>query len=51
MKALEVALNSKLDIPCVKKEPCSPELLEKITQGLFASKHTSKAILRLVPRN
>ena len=29
MNALEVALHSKLDITCVKKEPCSPELLQK----------------------
>lgn len=50
MNALETALNATLDIVCVRKEPCSPELLQKIIQGLFASKHTSKEILSLVTR-
>ena len=48
MKALDMALNSNLHIVCEQREPCIPELLDKIVQGLLESRHTRKDILLLL---
>ena len=44
LKALDRALEGNFDFVSIKKEPCKPELLQKIQEGLLKSPHVSKDI-------
>ena len=44
VRAVDEGLRLALDITCVEREPCTPELLSKAQKGLLKSPHTPNRI-------